>query len=92
MAWYILRRTAWAIVLLLFLSLFTFILLHLIPGNPAIILAGIGAKPEEVHALYVELGLNKPLPVQYYKYLVGLFHLSLGTSDVTRDPVTTSNW
>jgi ABC-type dipeptide/oligopeptide/nickel transport system permease component len=89
MAWYIARRTAWAIVLLLFISVFTFILLHLIPGNPAIILAGIGAKPGEIHALYIELGLNKPLPFQYYKYLAGLLHLSLGTSDVTHDPVTT---
>jgi peptide/nickel transport system permease protein len=89
MGWYLIRRTAWAILLLWFISLFTFILLHLIPGNPAIILAGLNAKPQEVHALYIQLGLNKPLPVQYYKYVVDLLRLNLGMSAVTRDPVTT---
>ena len=69
MAWYIARRTAWAVVLLLFISLFTFILLHLIPGNPAIILAGIGAKPEEIHALYIELGPEQAVTVAVLQIL-----------------------
>jgi peptide/nickel transport system permease protein len=69
-------------------TIFTFILTHIIPGNPALFLAGIGAKPAQVHALYVQMGLNKPLLSQYVEYVVGLLHLSLGTSDRTGDPVT----
>jgi ABC-type dipeptide/oligopeptide/nickel transport system permease component len=85
---YALRRLGWAVILLLIVTVFTFVLLHLIPGNPALIMAGLGAKQSQVHALYVQLGLNRPLPVQYYKYVVGLIHLDLGRSAVTGNPVT----
>lgn len=83
------RRLGWAIVLLLCVTVFTFVLLHMIPGNPALILAGMGAKKSQIHALYVQLGLNRPLPVQYIKYVEGLVHLNLGRSAVTGDAVTT---
>ena len=83
------QRLGWAIVLLWFITMFTFVLLHLIPGNPALVLAGMGAKKSQVQAMYVQLGLNKPLPVQYFKYLDGLVHLNLGRSAVTNDAVTT---
>jgi ABC-type dipeptide/oligopeptide/nickel transport system permease component len=86
---YAFQRLIWAIFLLWLVTLFTFILLHLIPGNPAFTLAGIGAKPAQVHALEVQLGLNKPLTTQYYKYLVGLVELHLGRSAVTGDQVST---
>jgi ABC-type dipeptide/oligopeptide/nickel transport system permease component len=86
---YAIQRLLWAILLLWLVTLFTFILLHLIPGNPAIILAGIGARKSQVKALEAQLGLNKPLTVQYYQYLVGLVELHLGRSAVTGDQVTT---
>ena len=86
---YAIRRVVWAVVLLVLVTVFTFILLHLIPGNPAIILAGLGAKKAQVRALYNSLGLNRPLPVQYFKYLLGLLHLNFGRSAVTGNPVTT---
>jgi len=86
---YAAKRLGWAIVLLWFITVFTFVLLHLIPGNPALVLAGMGAKKSQVQAMYVQLGLNKPLPVQYFKYLDGLVHLNLGRSAVTNDAVTT---
>jgi len=83
------QRLIWAIFLMWLVTLFTFILLHLIPGNPAIILAGLGAKKAQVRALEVQLGLNKPLTVQYFQYLAGLVELHLGRSAVTGDQVTT---
>jgi peptide/nickel transport system permease protein len=86
---YLARRLGWAIVLLWLITVFMFVLLHLIPGNPAVALAGFGAKRSQIQALYVQLGLNKPLPVQYYKYVVGLLHLNLGRSARTGEPVTT---
>jgi peptide/nickel transport system permease protein len=86
---YAVQRIIWAIFLMWLVTLFTFILLHMIPGNPAIIMAGIGAKQAQVHALEVQLGLDKPLTVQYWKYLTGLVALHLGRSAVTRDQVST---
>jgi len=86
---YAARRVAWAIVLLAIVTVFTFVLLHLIPGNPAVILAGMGAKKSQVQAIYNELGLNQPLPVQYFKYVWGLLQGNLGRSAVTGDAVTT---
>jgi ABC-type dipeptide/oligopeptide/nickel transport system permease component len=86
---YAVQRIIWAILLMWLVTLFTFILLHLIPGNPAIIMAGIGAKKAQVQALEVQLGLDKPLIIQYWKYLAGLVTLHLGRSAVTRDQVST---
>lgn len=64
------------------LLLLTFILSHVIPGNPALILGGpeVVDNPQELHLLDAELGLNKPLYVQFYIYLVQLAHLNLGYS------------
>jgi ABC-type dipeptide/oligopeptide/nickel transport system permease component len=86
---YALRRIAWAVVLIWLVTVFTFGLLHLIPGNPAIILAGVGAKKSQVAALEKSLGLNQPLITQYWKYLEGLVHLNFGRSAVTGDSVNT---
>lgn len=86
---FVLRRFLWAIVLLWLVTLFSFGLLHLIPGNPAVVLAGVGAKPAQVAALERSLGLNQSLAVQYWKYLVGLVHLNFGRSATTGDAVST---
>ena len=86
---YAIQRLIWAILLMWLVTLFTFLLLHLIPGNPAIIMAGIGAKKAQVRALEAQLGLNKPLTIQYFQYLGGLVELHLGRSAVTGDQVTT---
>jgi peptide/nickel transport system permease protein len=86
---YAVQRLIWAFLLMWLVTLFTFILLHLIPGNPALIMAGIGAKKAQVHALEVQLGLTKPLTIQYLSYLGGLVELHLGRSAVTGDQVTT---
>lgn len=82
------RRIAWAVVLLWLVTVFTFVLSHVVPGNPALFLAGLGAKKSAVHALEVQLGLTKPLVVQYGIYIADLVHLNLGTSARTGNPVT----
>lgn len=83
-----LRRFFLALVLIWLVTLFTFGLLHLIPGNPAVILAGVGAKKAQVVALEKSLGLDRPVTVQYWDYLGGLVHLNFGRSAVTGDAVT----
>lgn len=57
-----------------------FLLLHLIPGDPASSMLGVGATAEKIAELRTELGLDKPIYVQYVKYLVRVIHGDLGDS------------
>jgi peptide/nickel transport system permease protein len=77
---YILKRLLNLIPVLLGITLLVFILLHLIPGDPAQILAGTRATPEIVEGIREQLGLNKPLPVQYLLFLGNLLRFNLGNS------------
>jgi peptide/nickel transport system permease protein len=83
-----LRRLLLAIPVLLGVSVITFASLHLIPGNPAqTLLFGTNATPQQVEALTQQLGLNQPLPVQYFHYLGQLLHADLGQSYINQVPV-----
>lgn len=84
----IVRRLLLAIPVLLGVSVITFATLHLIPGNPArTLLFGTQATPQQVAALSRQLGLNRPLPVQYWEYLDRLLHGNLGQSYINQLPV-----
>jgi len=74
-----------AIPVLLGVSIITFATLHLIPGDPArTLLFGTEATPQQVAALRQQLGLNRPMPVQYWEYLDRLLHGDLGQSYVNQ--------
>ncbi len=64
-----------------------FLLVHLVPGDPARRIAGIEASGAEVEALRVELGLDKPLAVQFLNHVRTLATGDLGRSFLTREPV-----
>lgn len=86
----ILRRLLLAVPVLIGVSIVTFLSLHLIPGNPAqTLLFGTNASPQQVTALSQQLGLNRPLPVQYLEYLDRLLHGNLGQSYINQVPVAT---
>lgn len=68
-------------------SLITFSISHLIPGDPARLIAGDRATEEIVAAMRQDLGLDRPLPEQYFRYISGLFQGDLGTSIRTGRPV-----
>jgi peptide/nickel transport system permease protein len=77
-----------AIPVLLGVSIITFATLHLIPGDPArTLLFGTDATPQQVAALRQQLGLNRPMPVQYWEYLGRLLHGDLGQSYINQMPV-----
>lgn len=84
---YLIRRIMLIVPLLIGVSLITFTVSHLVPGDPARLAAGLHASPETVEAMRHRLGLDKPLPVQYYLYMMRLLHGDLGTSIMTRRPV-----
>jgi len=73
MASYIIRRLLQSLFVLFALSLIIFFILKAAPGNIAQIMAGIGAKPEDIANLEERLGLNSPWPVQYWRFLSGFF-------------------
>jgi ABC-type dipeptide/oligopeptide/nickel transport system permease component len=77
----ILVPVLWAVVTLVFL------LIHLVPGDPAELLLGPNATPEQVEIVREQLGLNKPLLNQYKDYWAGLVRADWGTNPVTKKPV-----
>jgi peptide/nickel transport system permease protein len=76
----ILRRLLQAVPLLLIVSSFTFVLVSLIPGSVATALLGDTGTPAEIVAIQRQLGLNRPVYVQYWHWLDGVLHGSLGSS------------
>ena len=86
--WLVVRRRLFNLVwVVIGVSLITFTISHLVPGDPARLVAGDRATPEIVAAVRAELGLDKPLTVQYLHYMDQLLHGDLGTSIRTRRPV-----
>jgi len=81
------RRVLWLFVVLLGLSVITFYLSRMVPGDPASLYLGPRAKPEQVELLRSQMGLDKPLHVQFFYYVCDLFHGDLGESLRTHRPV-----
>ena len=77
---YVLRRLLQAGVILVGVSLITFLLLFALPADPARMIAGRSATVETVSRIRAELGLDRPLAVQYARYLQRLTHGDLGRS------------
>jgi peptide/nickel transport system permease protein len=79
---YIVRRTLWAILLLLVVSFLTFVIFNVFPSaDPAALRAGRNATPALIEQIRRNLGLNKPFYTQYWIYLKGLLeHFNLGYS------------
>jgi peptide/nickel transport system permease protein len=84
---YTLRRTAILIVSLLIAATVLFVLLRLLPGDPANALLGVGATQEQIAAARAQVGSDQPLSVQFVSFLGNLARLDLGTSFVSRAPV-----
>jgi peptide/nickel transport system permease protein len=82
---YIIRRLSMAVVVLVIVSLIVFFVIRLLPGDPLVIFmgqqAGSGSVSEEqLEHLRVKYGLDKPLMVQYFNWVTGIFRGDLGTS------------
>ncbi|HGX3433719.1 TPA: dipeptide ABC transporter permease DppB [Proteus mirabilis] len=85
---FILQRLGLVIPTFIGITLLAFIFVHLIPGDPVMIMAGErGLSPERHAYLMAELGLDKPLWQQYLNYLNGIMHGDLGISLKSRIPV-----
>ena len=85
MAPYILKRILMLLPVLVGVSLISFSLLHMVPGDPAVMLAGEDANPEFIKAIRQEYGLDQPLYVQYFHFIS---HVLVGISE---SPSATGN-
>lgn len=83
----ILRRVGTLCVTLLLTSLLIFLVMDLLPGDPASIMLGTSASADTLAALREELGLNQPLPMRYFYWLAGILRLDFGTSYTYGVPV-----
>jgi peptide/nickel transport system permease protein len=84
---YLLRRVAFLIVTLFLASVALFLLLRLLPGDPANALLSVGATPQQIAAARHEIGSDQPLPQQFVTWLGQVVTLNLGRSFVSTLPV-----
>ena len=84
---YIFRRILQTFIVLICISIFAFSLIRLTEGNPARMMLPEDATDEQVHEMEVQLGLDKPLYVQYWMYISGVMRGDLGTSTTYKQPV-----
>lgn len=84
---YVVGRLLQTIPTLIIIVILVFLMVHLIPGDPATIMLGLKATPEKIEMLTKHLGLDKPLWVQFGIFLKNLAHGDLGDSLVSRIPV-----
>ncbi len=77
---YLLKKLLSVVITLLIISLLTFCVFQILPGNPAYIILGVDADPLQVQALSKEMGLDLPLHQRYIQWVIGLFNGDLGQS------------
>src|SRR5438045_9540834 len=84
---YLFRRILAAVPVMGVVALFVFLLLRLTPGDPAAILAGDNASPEQLERIRTSLGLNEPLYTQFFPWMGKLLHGDLGVLLISMLPV-----
>src|ERR1700733_4124933 len=85
---YILRRVLSTLPVMAIVALFVFSLLYIAPGDPAVVIAGDQASPEDVERIRQSLGLDRPFLVQFGSWIWRILHGDLGTSIFTNLPVS----
>ncbi|RNB84082.1 ABC transporter permease [Brevibacillus nitrificans] len=84
---YLIRRLLQMIPVLLGVILVVFLIMQMVPGDPAVLLAGEGASAETIANIRTQLGLDQPVMVQYFHYVTDVFAGDLGTSLRSNLPV-----
>jgi peptide/nickel transport system permease protein len=84
---YVLRRLLWTLPTLLLVGLLVFMLMRLVPGDPALLILGDSATPEQLAALRAAWGLDKPIGLQFFYWLGQVVQGDLGQSITSSEPV-----
>ncbi len=86
---YIARRVGFMVVTLFFITLIAFAVTNILPGDVALLILGPNATEQSLEALQTQLGLNRPLYVQYIDWVIGLLQGNMGESLRFGEPVMT---
>ncbi|MCY4231202.1 MAG: ABC transporter permease [Alphaproteobacteria bacterium] len=81
------NRLLWLVPTLLGLLLITFTISHVIPADPVAFIAGDNASAEQIAALKAKFGVDKPIPVQLWNYVIGVLQGDFGVSLYTQRPI-----
>ena len=84
---YLVKRVLLALGILFSISLITFFILHIMPGDAVALMLGDTADPNTLETVRHNLGMDKPFPQQYLEWIMGVFTGDLGTSYFQRKPV-----
>jgi peptide/nickel transport system permease protein len=84
---YLARRIVQLVPILVLASVIIFTIMHMIPGDPALVYAGPDATPEALAAIRQQMGLDQPLPIQYLRWLQHVVRLDFGVSYTSKYPV-----
>src|SRR5438105_2481935 len=87
MSAFLVRRIVGLVIVLVGVSFLAFFFVHLIPGDPAVVMLGERASPEAIERVRASLGLNEPLHVQYLRFVGRLLAGDLGRSIHTNNPI-----
>ncbi|MDI2587800.1 ABC transporter permease [Psychrobacillus sp. NEAU-3TGS] len=87
MIWFITKRLMQTVPVIIGVTIVVFVIMQLVPGDPAVLLAGEGATKETIEALREQLGLHQPLYVQYFDYVSNLLRGDMGFSLKNNQPV-----
>ncbi len=88
MAGFIIRRAIQAVIVIFLITVLSFMLLQIIPGDPVIRILGTKATPQAIAELTHQLGLDLPIHQQYLKWMNGIFHGDLGSSFIFHEQVS----
>jgi peptide/nickel transport system permease protein len=83
---FVLKRLAYCVLVVIGVSLISFIIIHLAPGDPARLMLPDGASDEDVHAMRVKIGLDRPLATQYLSYMERALQGDFGKSIYYNQP------
>ena len=84
---YLSRRFAGMVIVMLMVAAIVFVIARVVPGDPAAVMLGSNATPADVAALRTQLGLDRPLPVQFVLYIRDILSFDLGNSIFLNRPV-----
>src|SRR5688572_109405 len=87
LALYVGRRLLWTLPTLLLVGLLVFVLIRLVPGDPALLILGDAATPEQLESLRAQYGLDRPVAVQFVLWLAQVVQGDLGHSITSRQEV-----
>ena len=92
MTWYALRRLGTVLLILAAMSVLVFLATHVLPSSPAALILGQYSTPETLAALEHKLGLDQPLPMQYWRWASAMLQGDMGQSLVMEQPVAPMLW